>query len=75
MYIPSFQNAQLAFDLKAVIDEKEELTNERDAYKCKAHRLNHELQVALKAKETHPKASIIMGEFLKGYMWKIYGFK
>ncbi|XP_073842950.1 uncharacterized protein [Musca autumnalis] len=49
------KNAQLAFDLKAVIDEKEELTNERDAYKCKAHRLNHELQVALKAKETHPK--------------------
>ncbi|XP_037818885.1 coiled-coil domain-containing protein 149-like [Lucilia sericata] len=49
------KNAQLAFDLKAVIDEKEELTNERDAYKCKAHRLNHELLVALKAKETHPK--------------------
>ncbi|KAM7362251.1 uncharacterized protein ACRADG_013034 isoform 1-T2 [Cochliomyia hominivorax] len=49
------KNAQLAFDLKAVIDEKEELTNERDAYKCKAHRLNHELLVALKAKDTHPK--------------------
>ncbi|XP_065366868.1 coiled-coil domain-containing protein 149 [Calliphora vicina] len=49
------KNAQLAFDLKAVIDEKEELTNERDAYKCKSHRLNHELLVALRAKENHPK--------------------
>ncbi|XP_075145761.1 uncharacterized protein LOC142220472 [Haematobia irritans] len=49
------KNAQLAFDLKAVIDEKEELINERDAYKCKAHRLNHELLVSLKAKEKHPK--------------------
>lgn len=54
-YSFAFQNAQLAFDLKAIIDEKEELINERDAYKCKAHRLNHELQVSLKAKETHPK--------------------
>ncbi|XP_059226718.1 uncharacterized protein LOC106093698 [Stomoxys calcitrans] len=49
------KNAQLAFDFKAVIDEKEELINERDAYKCKAHRLNHELLVSLKAKEMHPK--------------------
>ncbi|XP_017101737.2 coiled-coil domain-containing protein 149 [Drosophila bipectinata] len=49
------RNAQLAFDLKAVIDEKEELITERDAYKCKAHRLNHELFVALRAKKTHPR--------------------
>lgn len=47
----------MAFDLKAVIDEKEELTNERDAYKCKAHRLNHELLVALNAREMHPKVN------------------
>jgi len=51
------RNAQLAFDLKAVIDEKEELITERDAYKCKAHRLNHELFVALRAKKTHPRVS------------------
>ncbi|XP_037951199.1 coiled-coil domain-containing protein 149-B-like [Teleopsis dalmanni] len=49
------KNAQLAFDFKAIIDEKEELITERDAYKCKAHRLNHELLVALKANEVHPK--------------------
>lgn len=49
------KNAQLAFDLKAIIDEKEELATERDAYKCKAHRLNHELLVALKANKMHPK--------------------
>ncbi|EDV43063.2 uncharacterized protein Dana_GF16705 [Drosophila ananassae] len=49
------RNAQLAYDLKAVIDEKEELITERDAYKCKAHRLNHELFVALRAKKTHPR--------------------
>ncbi|GBP08363.1 hypothetical protein EVAR_73071_1, partial [Eumeta japonica] len=54
-YMKAENNAQLAFDLKAVIDEKEELTTERDAYKCKAHRLNHELLVALRSKETHPK--------------------
>ncbi|KAH8265244.1 hypothetical protein KR038_002320 [Drosophila bunnanda] len=53
------RNAQLAFDLKAVIDEKEELITERDAYKCKAHRLNHELFVALKAKKTHPRVSYL----------------
>ncbi|XP_016979248.1 coiled-coil domain-containing protein 149 isoform X2 [Drosophila rhopaloa] len=52
------RNAQLAFDLKAVIDEKEELITERDAYKCKAHRLNHELFVALRAKKTHPRAML-----------------
>lgn len=49
------RNAQLAFDLKGIIDEKEELATERDAYKCKAHRLNHELLVALKANKMHPK--------------------
>lgn len=54
----SKQNAQLAFDFKAIIDEKEELTNERDAYKCKAHRLNHELLIALEAKDIHPKVMI-----------------
>lgn len=53
------KNAQLAYDLKGIIDEKEELITERDAYKCKAHRLNHELLVALKANKMHPKVSLI----------------
>jgi hypothetical protein len=35
-------------DLQAVLDEKEELVMERDAYKCKVHRLNHELNVLVK---------------------------
>nr|CAD7585725.1 unnamed protein product [Timema genevievae] len=40
---------QLQWDLQAVIDEKEELVTERDAYKCKVHRLNHELNSLLKS--------------------------
>lgn len=32
-----------------VLDEKHELEIERDAFKCKAHRLNHELSKALSA--------------------------
>ncbi|KAK0182599.1 hypothetical protein PV327_000720 [Microctonus hyperodae] len=40
---------QLQNDLKNLIDEKHELETERDAFKCKAHRLNHELSKALKA--------------------------
>lgn len=42
------QNAQLKYDIKSVLDEKEEIVTERDAYKCKAHRLNYELNVAMK---------------------------
>lgn len=42
------KNAHLQFDFRSLLDEKEEIVNERDAYKCKAHRLNHELNVALK---------------------------
>ncbi|XP_022212596.2 coiled-coil domain-containing protein 149 isoform X2 [Drosophila obscura] len=59
------RNAQLAFDFKSIIDEKEELITERDAYKCKAHRLNHELFVALRAKKTHPKLLDIDGVLLE----------
>lgn len=44
--------SQLEIDLQSVIDEKEELVTERDAYKCKVHRLNHELNVLLKG-ENH----------------------
>lgn len=39
---------QLEIDLQSVLDEKEELVTERDAYKCKVHRLNHEFSVFLK---------------------------
>jgi hypothetical protein len=39
-------------DLKSMLDEKEDLINERDAYKCKLHRLNHELMVALSKNKT-----------------------
>jgi hypothetical protein len=38
----------MATDLQTVLDEKEELITERDAYKCKVHRLNHELNAVLK---------------------------
>ncbi|XP_067641621.1 coiled-coil domain-containing protein 149 isoform X2 [Eurosta solidaginis] len=59
------KNVQLAFDLKTLIDEKEELISERDAYKCKAHRLNHALLNALKANEAHPKFIDIDGILLE----------
>ncbi|KFB44725.1 AGAP003273-PA-like protein [Anopheles sinensis] len=42
------RNAQLQYDFRSLLDEKEEAITERDAYKCKAHRLNHELNVALR---------------------------
>ena len=40
---------QLKLDLKLLLDEKQEITVERDAFKCKAHRLNYELSKALRA--------------------------
>lgn len=42
------KNAQLQFDFRSLLDEKEEIVNERDVFKCKVHRLTHELNVALK---------------------------
>ncbi|GLH03201.1 Uncharacterized protein GBIM_09100 [Gryllus bimaculatus] len=39
---------QMEADLQSVLDEKEELVTERDAYKCKVHRLNHELNTLMK---------------------------
>ncbi|XP_046589927.1 coiled-coil domain-containing protein 149 isoform X2 [Neodiprion lecontei] len=41
--------AQLQTDLQTLLDEKHELEIERDAFKCKSHRLNHELSKALNA--------------------------
>ena len=43
------QCGQLQTDLETVLDEKHDLETERDAFKCKAHRLNHELLKALSA--------------------------
>lgn len=40
---------QLKLDLQVVLDEKHELETQKDAFKCKAHRLNHELSMALSA--------------------------
>ncbi|XP_015430651.1 PREDICTED: coiled-coil domain-containing protein 149 [Dufourea novaeangliae] len=45
----NFKCNQLQTDLQTVLDEKHELEMERDAFKCKAHRLNHELSKALSA--------------------------
>lgn len=45
------QCSQLQNDLQTVLDEKQEVEMERDAFKCKAHRLNHELSKALCASE------------------------
>ncbi|XP_011176514.2 coiled-coil domain-containing protein 149-B isoform X1 [Zeugodacus cucurbitae] len=59
------KNLQLAFDLKNLIDEKEDIISERDAYKCKAHRLNHALLNALKANTAHPKLLDIDGILLE----------
>ncbi|GAB0088936.1 Coiled-coil domain-containing protein 149-A [Sergentomyia squamirostris] len=49
------KNAQLQYDFRSLLDEKEEIVMERDAFKCKVHRLNHELSVALKGNESQMK--------------------
>jgi predicted nucleic acid-binding Zn-ribbon protein len=49
------KNAQLQYDFRSLLDEKEEVVTERDAYKCKAHRLNHELNVALQGDKGQAK--------------------
>lgn len=45
----SAQCIQLQSDMQALLDEKEELVMQRDAYKCKIHRMNHQLGVLLHA--------------------------
>lgn len=54
------KNAQLQFDFRSFLDEKEEIVNERDVFKCKVHRLNHELTVALKGKGSVDIDALIM---------------
>ena len=36
-------------DLQSLLDEKVDLIQERDAYKCKVHRLNHSMAALLKS--------------------------
>ena len=36
-------------DLQSLLDEKVDLVQERDAYKCKVHRLNHSMTALLKS--------------------------
>ena len=36
-------------DLQSLLDEKVDLVHERDAYKCKVHRLNHSMAALLKS--------------------------
>lgn len=45
----------MQFDFRSLLDEKEEIVTERDAYKCKVHRLNHELNMALKNENAQAK--------------------
>ena len=45
------QQQQLERDVQQVVDEKEEQEMERDAYKNKYERLNHELNYILKGDE------------------------
>lgn len=60
------KNAQLQFDFRSLLDEKEEIVTERDAFKCKAHRLNHELSATLKGNETIDiDALILENKFLQ----------
>ncbi|XP_058451560.1 coiled-coil domain-containing protein 149 [Malaya genurostris] len=59
------KNAQLQYDFRSLIDEKEDLVMERDAYKCKAHRLNHELGVLLKGDQSQQKILDIDGLILE----------
>ncbi|XP_014272670.1 coiled-coil domain-containing protein 149 isoform X2 [Halyomorpha halys] len=60
------QLKELRSDLQALLDEKEELITERDAYRCKVHRLNHELAMALKASPSLDVDAVLMeSRFMK----------
>ncbi|XP_055541982.1 coiled-coil domain-containing protein 149 [Wyeomyia smithii] len=59
------KNAQLQYDIRSLIDEKEEIVVERDAYKCKAHRLNHELSVVLKGDKSQQQILDVDGLILE----------
>lgn len=64
------KNAQLQYDFRSSLDEKEEVVTERDAYKCKVHRLNHELNIALQGEQAQTKvididALVLENKFLQ----------
>ena len=64
------KNAQLQYDFRSLLDEKEEIVTERDVFKCKAHRLNHELNVVLKGDDSQIKvididALVLENKFLQ----------
>lgn len=59
------KNAQLQYDVRSLLDEKEDVVMERDAYKCKAHRLNHELSVMLKGDQSQQKIVDVDGLILE----------
>ena len=54
------QIKELRSDIQALLDEKEELITERDAYRCKVHRLNHELAMLLKASPSLDVDAVLM---------------
>ncbi|CAO1411911.1 unnamed protein product [Diamesa tonsa] len=64
------KNAHLQYDFRSLLDEKEEIVTERDVFKCKAHRLNHELNVVLKGDDSQIKvmdidALVLENKFLQ----------
>lgn len=54
------QLRELRSDLQALLDEKEELVTERDAYRCKVHRLNHQMTSLLKTSSSVDIDAILM---------------
>lgn len=47
------QCSQLQINLQALLDEREELVQDRETYKFKVHRLNYELATLLKSKKNN----------------------
>lgn len=54
------KNAQLQFDFRSLLDEKEEIVTERDAFAHKSHRLNHELSAAIHGNDNIDLDSLIL---------------
>lgn len=54
------KSAQQQFDFRSLLDEKEELVTERDAFAHKSHRLNHELSAAINGNDNIDIDSLIL---------------
>jgi hypothetical protein len=54
------KNAQLQFDFRSLLDEKEEIVTEKDFFAHKAHRLNHELGAVMQGNENIDFDSLIL---------------